>query len=168
MKWQLTEQHHIDEQVLPIGTIIGDDTPHPYRATKADPKIGRNVGDALPPSANMIPIDEEAHRFYDKHFGGKVPEGDPMKSIPLTGAPDSPRVPGVRPQPNVTAPAAPNPAPKDEAPRTGIGARPTPAPSTPQPPLKPELQNPSGHDSSKNPGDAKDTETAKAPDIKKI
>jgi hypothetical protein len=158
MKWQLTEPHHIDEQVLPIGTIIGDDTNWAYRATKADPKIGRKVGDALPPSTNMIPVDDEARQAYDKKFQGQVPEGDPTKSIPLTGAPDSPRVPGVAPQPKVTAPAAPNPAPKDDAPKTGMIA--------PNPGVN--AKPPAGHDSSKNPGDSKDTETAKTPDVKKL
>jgi hypothetical protein len=120
MKWQLTEPHHIDEMVLPIGTIIGDDTPHPYRAPKDDPKIGRKAGDALPPSTNMLPADDEARKFYDKHFGGKVPEGDPTKSIPLTGAPDSPKVVGVAPQPKVAAPQGPNTMPKDNVPKTGM------------------------------------------------
>src|SRR6185295_14956781 len=120
MKWQLTEPHHIDEQVLPAGTTIGDETSWPYRAPKDDPKIGRKAGDALPPSSNMLPYDDEARKFYDKHFEGKVPEGDPTKSIPLTGAPGAPRVQGVAPQPKVTAPAAPNPAPKDQTPNTGM------------------------------------------------
>src|SRR5882724_7069077 len=120
MKWQLTEPHHIDEMILQIGEIIGDDTAHPYRATKDDPKIGRKIGDCLPPSTNMLPADDEARKAYDKAFGGKITEGDPLKSIPLTGAPDSPKVQQVRPQPSVTAPAPPNPAPKDDAPKTGI------------------------------------------------
>lgn len=162
MKWQLTEPHHLDEQVLPAGTIIGDDTAHPYRAPKDDPKIGRKLGDALPPSTNMIPMDDEARKAYDKHFKGQVPSGDPTASIPLTGAPDAPRVAVVRPQPQVAGPNEQkpvNPAPKDDAPKTGMAHQPNP-PADAKPPAD--------HDSSKNPGDSKDTVTAKAPDVKKI
>jgi hypothetical protein len=177
MRWQLLEPHHIDEQVLPVGTIIGDDTQWPFRATKEDRRIGRKVGDALPPSRAMTPADDEARKVFNDTFGGEIPETDPTKSIPLTGAENAPRVPGVgsRPPPFKQEPVNTAPA---EAPPTGIAAPPTQtanspsappiSPVTPQPAPKPELQKPAGHDSSKNPGDSKDTETAKAPDIKKI
>lgn len=169
MKWQLLEPHHIDEQVLPAGTIIGDDTQWPYRSTYDDPKIKRRKGDYLPPSRAMTPLDDEAYKAFSEAFGGEVPVTDPAKSIPLTGAQGDPRIPGV------AAPRAPvyktepvNKAPDNEGPETGMKAKPPLSPSTPEPPLKPELQKPAGHDSAKNPGDSKDTETAKAPDIKKI
>lgn len=170
MKWQLLEPHHIDEQVLPAGTIIGDDTQWPYRSTYNDKKIGRKVGDALPPSRAMTPMDDEARRVFNDVFEGEIPNTDPTASIPLTGAPNAPKVagPGQRPPPFKQEPV--NPAPKDEGPKTGILApsKPPLSPSTPQPPLKPELQKPAGHDSEKNPGDSKDTQTAKAPDINKL
>lgn len=151
MKWQLLEPHHIDEQVLPPGTIIGDDTQWPFRSTYNDPKIGRKIGDALPPSTAMTPMDDEARKVYDERFGGAVPNTDPTKSIPLTGAPDAPRVPGPGQKVPPPAPQSVNPAPKDDSPKTGMAA-----------------PNPPGHDSSKNPGDSKDTVTARAPDIKNI
>src|SRR6266436_3440106 len=101
MKWQLLEPHHIDEQVLGPGTIIGDDTQWPYRAAKEDRKIGR-----------------------------EIPETDPTKSIPLTGAEGSPKVAGPGQRPPPFKPETVNPAP-EQAPQTGIEA-PTPK-STPAP-----------------------------------
>jgi hypothetical protein len=145
MKWQLTEPHHIDEQVLQPGTIIGDDTQWPYLAPKDDPKIKRKKGDHLPPSRAMIPMDDEAHKYYAEYFGGEVPESDPTKSIPLTGAPGAPKISGPGVKPPAESPKPVNTAPKDDAPKTGML-----------------------HDSAKNPGDSKDTQTAKTPDIKKL
>lgn len=174
MKWQLLEPHHIDEQVLPAGTVIGDDTQWPYRATYNEKKnkfgggVDRKIGDPLPPSRAMTPMDDEARKVYDDVFGGEIPNPDPTRSIPLTGAPDSPKVAGPGSKPPPASPQPVNSAPKDDAPKTGMAAKPPLSPSTPQPALKPELQKPSGHDSSKNPGDSKDTETAKAPDINKL
>lgn len=170
MKWQLLEAHHIDEQVLPAGTVIGDDTQWPFRSTYNDPKIGRKIGDALPPSHAMTPMDDEARKVYDQVFGGEVPNSDPTRSIPLTGAPDAPRVAGPGSKPPPPTPQPVNQAPKDDAPKTGMLApsKPLLSPVTPQPATKPELQKPADHDSSKNPGDSKDTETVKAPDINKI
>lgn len=172
MRWQLLEPHHIDEQVLPAGTIIGDGTQWPFRSTYNDKKIDRKIGDPLPPSRAMTPMDDEARKVFDEVFEGEVPDPDPTRSIPLTGAPDSPKVAGPGSKPPAAKSEPVNPAPKDDAPKTGIAApsqaKPPLSPSTPQPPLKPELQKPPGHDSEKNPGDAKDTQTAKAPDINKI
>ncbi len=131
MKWQLLEPHHIDEQVLNPGTIIGDETQWPYRATKEDRKIGRKVGDALPPSRAMTPMDDEARKVFYEKFGGEIPETDPTKSIPLTGAEGSPKVagPGQRPPPFKQEPANSAPEP---APQTGIEA-PAPKPAAPAP-----------------------------------
>lgn len=174
MKWQLTAPHYLNEQVLPAGTIIGDDTPYPYRSNHTDYRIGRKKGDHLPPSTDMIPLDDEARQAHQREFGGEPPPGNPEQSIPLTSGPDSPRVPGVAPQPQAQRPQEPvNQPPRNETPATGMSAsasaaKPPLSPSTPQPQPKPELQKPPGHDSSKNPGDSKDTETAKAPDIKKL
>lgn len=168
MRWQLLEPHHIDEQVLPAGTIIGDGTQWPYRSTYNDKKIGRQIGDPLPPSTAMTPMDEEAQRAFDKEYDGEIPNPDPTASIPLTGAPGAPRISGPGSKPPVEAPKPVNQAPKDDTPKTGMAAKPPLSPSTPQPPLKPELQKPAGHDSEKNPGDSKDTQTAKAPDINKM
>lgn len=170
MKWQLLEPHYIDETVLPAGTIVGDDTPHPFRSTYNDKKIDRKIGDHLPPSRAMTPMDEEARRAFEETFGEEVPDIDPLKSIPLTGAEGAPRVPGVGSRPPKFKQEPVNSPPEDNAPKTGMAApsRPPLSPNTPQPDLKPELKKPFGHDSSKNPGDSKDTETAKAPDIRKI
>lgn len=169
MKWQLLEPHHIDEQVLPPGTIIGDDTQWPYRSTYNDKKIDRKVGDPLPPSRAMTPMDDEAREAFETAFDGEIPEVDPTRSIPLTGAEGAPRVsgPGAKPPPAKSKSINETP---DDSPRTGLNApsRPPLSPSTPQPDLKPELRKPAGHDSEKNPGDSKDTQTAKAPDIRKM
>lgn len=167
MKWQLLEPHHIDEQVLPTGTIVGDETEWPFRSTYNDKKIGRKVGDPLPPSRAMHPMDEEARRAFEAAFGGEVPDIDPLRSIPLTGAEGAPRVPGVGSRPPAFKQEPVNQAPDETGPKTGMAAPPL-SPNTPQPPLKAELQKPVGHDSAKNPGDSKDTVTAKAPDIRKI
>lgn len=150
MKWQLTEPHHIDEQVLPAGTIIGDETQWPYRSSYNDPKIKRKIGDPLPPSRAMTPMDDEAHRAFEAAFGEGVEPQDPSKSVPLTGAQGAPKVhgPGVKPEPLKSGPV--NPAPSDDVPKTGLNA-----------------PNPAGHDSAKNPGDSKDTQTARTPDISK-
>lgn len=113
--------HHIDEQVLEAGTIIGDDTQWPYRAPKDDPKIKRKKGDALPPSHSMSPVDEEARKVYRALFGDDAPNSDPLASIPLTGAPGAPKIAGpAAPQPKVNTPGPVNPAPKDDAPKTGM------------------------------------------------
>ncbi len=156
MRWQLLEPHHIDEQVLPAGTIIGDDTQWPYRSTYNEKKdrygkgVDRKIGDPLPPSTAMTPMDDEARKVFDETFGGEVPNTDPTKSIPLTGAPGAPSVRGPG-QPAPTQKPQPVNQPPTEVPKTGMAA-----------------PNPPGHDSAKNPGDSKDTVTARTPDIKKI
>jgi hypothetical protein len=105
MKWRLDADHVIDESVLPAGTIIGDDTNHPFRALKDDMKIGRKKGDALPPSVQMSPMDDEARKAFSKKFGEEAPNRDPLAAIPLTGAPDAPKVKGpAAPQPVVNRP----------------------------------------------------------------
>lgn len=185
MRWQLTEPHHIDEQVLPVGTIIGDDTQWLFRVTKADPRLNRKVGDPMPCSTAMIPMDDEARAAYDEKFQGKVPESDPTKSIPLTGDGNSPlvrgqgqAVPPIKPQ----ALADAQREQQGQAPKTGMmapgaidghpsgGSNQTPRPDQALADKLAEAKNkkPEGHDSSKNPGDSKDTETAKTPDVKKL
>lgn len=123
MKWRLELPHHIDEQVLEPGTIIGDDTQWPFRALKADPKIGRKVGDSLPPSTAMTPLDDEARKAFETKFGKDAPERDPLAAIPLTGAPDAPKVrpPGYSPQAQPDQRPV-NQAPKESAARTGMMA----------------------------------------------
>ena len=138
MKWRLETPHHIDEQVLEPGTLIGDDTQWPYKATKADPKIKRAVGDHLPPSTNMTPMDEEARDAWRKKFGDEPLNRDPFKSVPLTGDGNSPMVrgPAATPQPEPPKPVNQKPA---EPPKTGMAAvkeepKPTPVhPATPTP-----------------------------------
>ena len=117
MKWRLDMPHHIDEQVLEAGTIIGDETDHPFRALQDDLKIGRHKGDALPPSVAMSPMDDEARKAYTKKFGSEAPNKDPLASIPLTGAPDAPKVKG---------PAAPQPPVNPPGPSPVIPAQPVP------------------------------------------
>lgn len=125
MKWRLDMPHQIDEQVLEAGTIIGDDTQWPFRALKDDSKIKRKKGDALPPSHAMSPVDDEARKVYKAKFGDDAPNSDPLASIPLTGAPGAPKIAGTAsPQPKVNAPGPVNPAPKDDAPKTGMIASP--------------------------------------------
>jgi hypothetical protein len=169
MRYQLTSPHYINEQVLPAGTIIGDGTPHPYQSNHTDNRIGRKKGDNLPPSVEMIPLDDDARQLYEQTYPDGSPPSQPQDAIPLTGAENAPLV-KTRPDTGPRQPEPPNPSPA-QAPKTGLGAQPAKpptSPSTPQPPLKPELQKPPGHDSSKNPGDSKDTESAKAPDINKL
>lgn len=152
MKYRLDEDHHIDEMIVPAGTVIGDDTDHPFRALKDDSKIGRKAGDPLPPSVAMTPLDKEAQDLFNREYGEDKPDHDPTKSIPLTGADNAPKVPGISgPKADPKGYGGPvNPAPKDP-PKTGLNA-----------------PNPPGHDSAKNPGDSKDTQTARAPDINKL
>ena len=121
MKYQLLEPHHIDEMVLPAGTIIGDGTQWPFRSTYDDKKIDRKIGDPLPPSRAMTPMDDEARALFDKEYHGEVPEVDPTRSIPLTGAPESPVVRGAGVKPTPEAPKPINLAPKDDALKTGLG-----------------------------------------------
>ncbi len=136
MKWQLLEPHHIDEQVLPAGTIIGDDTQWPFRATRDEKKdrfgrgLDQKIGDPLRPSRAMTPMDDEARKVYEDVFQGEIPESDPTRSIPLTGAPDSPKVRGPGQPIPATKPQPVNPAPKDDTPKTGLAAEPKP-PVTP-------------------------------------
>lgn len=128
MKWQLLEPHHIDEQVLPAGTIIGDGTPWPFRSTYNERKkangtgVDRKIGDPLPPSRAMTPMDDEARKFFETEYEGEIPDPDPTRSIPLTGAPDSPKVAGPGSKPPAETPKLVNPAPKDDAPKTGLNA----------------------------------------------
>lgn len=158
MRYRLTGPHHIDEQVLPAGTIVGDGTPYPFRARVDDPRIGRKAGDPTPPSNDMVPLDDEAKKLFEELYGETDFPVDPTASIPLTGAENAPR---VRPE------GAPRPteyqAPEGKA-EPGPNLKQVAAsPAQPKEPAKP-----ANHDSSKNPGDSKDTETAKAPDIRKI
>jgi len=122
MKWRLDGPHHIDEQVLPTGTVIGDDTPWPYRAPKDDPKIKRKKGDPLPPSNAMTPLDDDARKLFKITYGDDAPDSDPLKSIPLTGAPNAPKIaPFKEPQPTRQEPV--NPAPHNTGLPTGFDAK---------------------------------------------
>lgn len=134
MKWRLDADHHIDEMVLPAGTVIGDETRWPYRAVRPDKKMkskdGKDmpieVGDPLPPSSNMFPLDDEARRYWDKFWGdARDPGGnpDPTATIPLTGAENAPKVAGsaARDPAARPSPEAPHKAP-DPEPKTGINA----------------------------------------------
>ena|SRR5258708_32454306 len=125
MKWRLEGAHHIDEQVLDAGTIIGDETQWPYRAVKDDPKIKRKTGDALPPSTNMTPMDEEAREAWRKKFGDEPLDRDPFRSVPLTGAEGAPMVKGPAAKPMPEPPKPVNVAPT-QPPKTGMLA-PNPA-----------------------------------------
>jgi hypothetical protein len=100
----------------------------------------------------MTPLDDEARAVFEAKFGEEKPNFDPTQSIPLTGAENAPRVPGIAgPKPDPRAVGGPvNPRPV-EPPKTGLNA-----------------PNPAGHDSAKNPGDSKDTQTARTPNIDKI
>jgi hypothetical protein len=139
MQYRLDTAHHIDEQVLDAGTVIGDDTRWPFRSLRDERKPFKNKlgkeftvkrGDPLPPSSNMTPLDDEARRLWSEYWGDDKEPGfnaDPTQSIPLTGAPGAPKVqgpavhnPAARPQP-----AAPNPKP-EEAPKTGINSQASP------------------------------------------
>lgn len=161
MQYRLEEEHQAYEQVLPAGTIVGDGTPFPWRyetdvRANFEGKGAAKAGDPMPPSRAMTPLDDEAHRLFQKHFNNEAPPPrDPTASIPLQGTGDKTL---VKPSP---APAAPTSQAKaaphvpgnvdhDVAPKTGLGAE------------------PKAHDSAKNPGDSKDTETAKTPDVKKL
>ena len=124
MKWRLEVPHYIDEQVLPPGTLVGDDTEHPYAFTQDDAKLGRKVGEPMPPSTGMTPMDEEARAVYRKKFGDSIPERDPLKSIPLTGAQGAPLVkpatstrPGIMPESRQSEPAVPKTGPLAEGPK---------------------------------------------------
>lgn len=133
MKWRLETPHHIDEQVLDEGTIIGDDTQWLYKAVKDDPKIKRKVGDHLPPSTNMTPMDEEARTAWRAKFGDEPLDRDPFKSVPLTGAQNAPMVKGPAHKPTPEPPKPVNQAPT-EAPKTGMAAvkeEPKPTPTHP-------------------------------------
>lgn len=165
MKWRLTAPHHIDEQVLPVGTIIGDDTSWPHRARLDDPRIGRKAGDPLPPSNDMQPLDNEAKKLYEEVYGtsGAFPS-DPTASIPLTGAENSPK---VRPEGAARPTEYAAPQGKDE-PGPNLKQVTTPPAQNPTSQQPKQADKPANHDSSKNPGDSKDTETAKAPDVRKI
>lgn len=122
MLWRLDGDHQIDEQILPEGTVIGDETQWPFRATKADPKINRKVGDPLPPSTQMTPLDDEARKVFKAKFGTEAPNKDPLASIPLTGAQNAPKVlpKAVPPVAPVRAPV--NVAPADEGSKVGMVA----------------------------------------------
>lgn len=134
MRWRLDGPHHIDEQVLEAGTLIGDDTVFPYRAVKDDPRIKRKVGDALPPSTNMTPMDEEAHKAWRDKFGDEPLDRDPFKSVPLTGDGNSPMVRGPAAKPTPEPPKPVNQAPA-QPPKTGpLAESPKPPPTHPSTP----------------------------------
>ncbi len=119
MKWRLETPHHIDEQVLDAGTIIGDETQWPFKATKDDPKIKRKAGDHLPPSTNMTPMDEEARAAWRAKWGDEPIDRDPFRSVPLTGAEGAPMVKGPAAKPMPEPPKSVN-QPPAAPPQTGI------------------------------------------------
>lgn len=132
MRWRLETAHYIDDQVLAPGTLVGDDTDHPYVFTKPDARLNRKVGEPMPPSTGMTPMDEEAREVFRKKFGGDIPERDPLKAIPLTGAQGAPT---VKPNPTLQ-PEAPKVGPastkEPEQPKTGMLAEaPKPTPTEP-------------------------------------
>lgn len=151
MQYRLDEPHYIHDTILEAGTIIGDETAIPFRYERdvmanADGKGGARAGDPMPPSRSMTPFDDEARRMYQERFNGQAPDRDPTKSIPMQGTGDTNKV---------LPPSAPRPG------------MPVHTPTTPTKVME-ERMPPVGHDSSKNPGDSKDTQTAKAPDVKKL
>lgn len=130
MKYRLDSDHYINNMLLPAGTLVGDDTPYPYRHEKNTPskdKAGRPIvllaGSPLPPSLNMSPMDGESEQLYRAHFGEDAPPRDPTASIPLQGTGDKVKAPGpAAVRPSAVAPTAP-PKPA-EAPKTGALAPP--------------------------------------------
>lgn len=99
MRFRLDAQHYADDKLLEPGMEVGDGegTVHPWRFSK-DIKTDRQdikAGQAMPPSLQMTPLDNEAREMYRKAFKSDQPERDPMKPIPLQGTGSTAKVPPV-------------------------------------------------------------------------
>lgn len=156
MKFQLAAQHYIEDRLLEPGTIVGDETPYSFRYSRDVTQVNKEgrvetikAGSPMTPSREMIPLDEEAKQLMREAFPAGPAPADPTASIPIRGTGDEAKAPGPA-APRGSAVAHASPPKPSPTPATGMHAK------------------PAGHDSSKNPGDSKDTETAKAPDIKKL
>jgi len=94
MQFRLDENHYIDDRYLEAGTVIGDDTPYPFRYLKDTPvkdETGKpqviKSGTAQIPSRAMTPLDDEAKKMYDKAFPGAVKlDRDPTVPVPVMGS----------------------------------------------------------------------------------
>ena len=85
MKFRLDAQHYMNDRLLEVGHIIGDET-----------DVG--LPDGWVPSRQMTPLDDEAKAFFSRTFpGATYPERDPTKAIPLRGTGDSARAPPLVP-----------------------------------------------------------------------
>lgn len=92
MRYRLDEKHYVDDMLLEMGTEVGDDTGYPWRYerdTMTKDKEGKpyliKAGQPRPPSVSMTPLDDEAKKLFEKHFGTQAPERDPTKPIPVMG-----------------------------------------------------------------------------------
>lgn len=103
MKFRLNADHYICDMILPEGTEIGDETTVPFRYSD---------GSAMPPSREMIALDDEAKKMIAKHFPEGKPPADPTKPIPLQGTFSEAKVPAKVPTPQVPPLTAAPPPPK--------------------------------------------------------
>lgn len=112
MRFRLDSQHYHEDKLLEPGTEVGDDCDIAWRYPKDvhqtddhGNEVVIKAGTAMPPSAQMTPLDEEAKRMVRDWFKTDKPARDPMVKIPLQGtgdkvkveAPGTPR-PGTSPQ----------------------------------------------------------------------
>ena len=92
MKYRLNAQHYADDRLLEPGAIVGDgdEAVHPWRYPADIQTDVQNIkaGQAMPPSKEMTPLDDEAKKLYGEAFPQSKPkhiEGAKPTAIQGTG-----------------------------------------------------------------------------------
>lgn len=116
MKYRLDADHHVNNVLLPEGTIVGDGEAENWRYPESagDPRIR---GKHRPPSNQMTPLDEEAKKAFADAFPSETPpDRDPTQAIPISTVTRDAAGNEIAP------PGQPNAAPKNptEKARTGV------------------------------------------------
>jgi hypothetical protein len=91
MLFRTTAVHHISDQMVPEGTLVGDGTPFPISG----------------PSMFMEPLDDEAKKVFEARmarWGGKRPPAEIM--LPPPSHVEGQRIGGQGPKAAVPSPAA--------------------------------------------------------------
>lgn len=89
MRFRLDEQTYVNDRLLEPGWEVGDgpDSVDPWKYSNSDAnKLLR--GTFRPPGRYTTPLDDEARKAFEDHFGAgsleNRPDMDPTKAIPVT------------------------------------------------------------------------------------
>lgn len=112
MKYRLTADHYKYNRILEKDTLVGDDTPYPWRFSDGSP---------MEPSMNMEPLDAEAKEAFAKKWDVRPGLDKEVATVLTDMQPTKKPTPSAPPMPTMakkvdSIPIAPSAPPKTEAP----------------------------------------------------